>query len=270
MAQVSQQVADKNGKATYVYCLVQGKRAPLLARAPRGLPGAGRVRALDAGDDLWLLVADAPLARYGSGPLESRLRDLEWVAACATAHEAVVEFAARGATVLPLKLLTLFNSDERAAAHIRRLRPSIDRVLGRVAGRQEWGVRVRMDEPAARRRQAERARKATAGVSSGTRFLVLKKEQQQAVREALARGRADVDAAFESLADVADDARRRAPDSVEGAARLVLDAAFLLAPARLARFKKVARTTATRLARHGYELILSGPWPPYNFVGDMA
>jgi hypothetical protein len=46
----------------------------------------------------------------------------------------------------------------------------------------------------------------------------------------------------------------------------------LLTPTRLARFKKVARTTATRLARHGYELTLSGPWPPYNFVeaGDVT
>jgi hypothetical protein len=99
---------------------------------------------------------------------------------------------------------------------------------------------------------------------------VLKKEQQQAVREALARGREDVDAAFESLARVADDARRRPPDSVEGAARLLLDAAFLLTPSRAVRFKKVARATATRLGRRGYELTLSGPWPPYNFVGGIA
>jgi hypothetical protein len=162
-----------------------------------------------------------------------------------------VEFAARGATTVPLKLFTLFNGDERAVAHIRRLRPTIDRVLDRVAGRQEWGVRLRLDEVAARRRHVERARRVT-------------------VREALARGREDVDAAFESLANVADDARRRPPDSVEGAARLVLDAVFLLAPRRLARFKKVARATATRLGRHGYELTLSGPWPPYNFVGGVA
>jgi hypothetical protein len=263
-------VTDRNETATYLYCLVRQDRAPVLARAPRGLLATGRARALDAGDGLWLVVADAPLSRYGSAPLETHLRDLEWVAACATAHEAVVEFAARGATIVPLKLFTLFNGDERAVAHIRRLRPTIDRVLDRVAGRQEWGVRVRLDEVAARRRHVERARRVTAGVSSGTRFLVLKKEQQQAVREALARGREDVDAAFESLANVADDARRRPPDSVEGAARLVLDAVFLLAPRRLARFKKVARATATRLGRHGYELTLSGPWPPYNFVGGVA
>jgi Gas vesicle synthesis protein GvpL/GvpF len=262
-------VSDKEDTATYVYALVQRRRAPLLARPPRGLPSTGRLRALDAGHGLWLVVADAPLARYGEAPLEARLRDLEWVAACATAHEAVVEFAARTGTTVPLKLFTLFNGDDRAVEHIRRMRPTIERVLGRVAGRQEWGVRVRLDEAKARRQRLAGARRATAGVSTGTRFLVLKKEQQQAVREALARGREDVDAAFESLAGVADDARRRPPDNVEGASRLVLDAAFLLAPSRLARFKKAARATAARLARHGYDLTLSGPWPPYNFVAGV-
>jgi Gas vesicle synthesis protein GvpL/GvpF len=272
----AERVSDKDGTATYVYCLVQRasadggpKRAPALTRAPRGLPGTGRVRELDAGAGLALVVADAPLSRYGSAPLEARLRDLDWVAACAAAHEAVVEFAARTATTIPLKLFTLFNSDARAVEHIQRMRGTIDRVIGQIAGRQEWGVRIRLDEGKARRRRLESARKATTGVSSGTRFLVLKKEQQQAVREALARGREDVEAAFESLAGVADDARRRPPDAIEGAARLVLDAAFLLTPTRLARFKKVARTTATRLSRHGYELTLSGPWPPYNFVAGV-
>ena len=254
---------------TYLYCVAQGRRAPTLTRAPRGLPGTGRPRALDAGAGLWVVVADAPPERYDAAPVEARLRDLDWVAACATAHEAVVEHVARTATTIPLKLFTLFNTDERAVSHIAKLRPAIDRAVARVAGRQEWGIRVHLDEARARRVQRERATKATAGVTSGTRFLMLKKQEQQAVREALARGRADVEATFEALARAADDARRRAPDGVEGT-RLVLDAAFLLPPRRVTAFRRTARAHAGRLAAHGYTLTLSGPWPPYNFVGGTA
>jgi hypothetical protein len=262
-------VTRDGSTATYLYCVAHSKRAPALARAPRGLPGTGAVRAVDAGEGLWIIVTDAPLARYGAGPVEARLRDLDWVAACATAHEAVVEHVAAGATTIPLKLFTLFNSDERARAHIAKLRPAIDRAVARVAGRQEWGVRVHLDEARARRVQRERATKATAGVTSGTRFLLLKKQEQQAIREALARGRADVDATFETLAQASDDARRRQPDNVDGT-RLILDAAFLLPRRRLPAFKRLARERATRLAEHGYTLTLSGPWPPYNFVGGTA
>lgn len=259
----------RNDTATYLYCVAHGKRAPALTRVPRGLPGTGRARAIDAGEGLWIVVADAPLERYGAAPVEARLRDLDWVAACATAHEAVVEHVSKAATTIPLKLFTLFTSDERAVAHIAKLRPAIDRAVARVAGRQEWGIRVHLDEARARRVQRERATKATAGVTSGTRFLMLKKQEQQAVKEALARGRADVDATFEALAQAADDARRRQPDNVDGT-RLVLDAAFLLPPRRVTAFKRTARERATRLAQHGYTLTLSGPWPPYNFVGDTA
>lgn len=258
-----------DAKATYLYCVAHARRAPSLARSPRGLPATGPLRALDAGGDLWLIVADAPLHRYGSAPVEARLRDLDWVAACATAHEAVVEHLARAATTIPLKLFTLFNSDARALAHIERLRPAIERTIPRVAGRQEWGIRVHLDEARARRLERDRVTKATAGVTSGTRFLLVKKQTQQAAREALARGRGDVDATFESLARAADDARRRPPDAVDGT-RLVLDAAFLVPPRRLPAFKRTARARAAQLARHGYTLTLSGPWPPYNFVGGTA
>jgi hypothetical protein len=262
-------VTRTDNTATYLYCVAHGKRAPSLARAPRGLPGTGRARALDAGGGLWIVATDAPLERYGAAPVEARLRDLDWVAACATAHESVVEHVSKLATTIPLKLFTLFNTDERAVAHIARLRPAIDRAVARVAGRQEWGIRVHLDEARARRLQRERATRATAGVTSGTRFLLLKKQEQQAIREALTRGRADVDATFEALAQAADDARRRQPDKVEGT-RLVLDAAFLLPPRQVAAFKRAARQHATRLAEHGYTLTLSGPWPPYNFVGGSA
>jgi hypothetical protein len=262
-------VTRNDSTATYLYCVAHGRRPPALGRAPRGLPGTGPVRAIDAGQGLWIVASNAPLARYGAAPVEARLRDLDWVAACATAHEAVVEHVARAATTIPLKLFTLFNTDERAVAHIAKLRPTIDRAVARVSGRQEWGLRIHLDEARARRAQRTRAARATAGVTSGTRFLLLKRQEQQALREALARGRADVDATFEALARAADDARRREPERIDGT-RLVLDAAFLLPPRRLAAFRRTARARATRLAEQGYTLTLSGPWPPYNFVGGTA
>jgi hypothetical protein len=257
------------GTATYLYGLVQRKRSPLLGRAPRGLPGTGPLRALPAGGDLWLIVADAPLERYAAEPLERGLRDLNWVSACALAHEAVVERMAKTATTVPVKLFTLFASDARAIAHVAGLQPGLGGVIARIAGRQEWGVRVTLDETKARRTLAERARRASGAVTSGTKFLLLKKAEREAVRDALERGRTQVDGVFEALAGLAADARRRPPDTVEGGARLLLDAAFLVEPKQLTRFKTAARRAAARLSGDGYVLTLSGPWPAYNFVGGL-
>lgn len=253
---------------TYVYCVVRRRTRPRLARAPRGLPGTGRPRALDAGKGAWAIVADAPRGRYEAAPIERGLRDLDWVSACAVAHEALVEHAARGGVVVPLKLFTLFEGDARALAHIRALRPQLDRLFARLRGRQEWGVRVLVDASRARRHARGQALRETAGVAAGRQFLLVKQRQRDAVRALAAAGRAEVEALYDTLAARAADARRRAPGKGEG--RLLLDASFLVDARRAARFRNTARRAAGRLDALGFGVTLTGPWPPYSFVVDSS
>jgi hypothetical protein len=253
--------------ATYLYCLVQADGRPSLAGAPRGLPGTGPLRLVPAGDTLWLVAADAPLTLYGSEPIERGLRDLEWVALRGAAHARVVEYFARRSTTLPMKLFTLFSSDARAVAHVTEDAARVRRVLARVAGHEEWGVRVRLD-PALARRRVRRGRAAPpSGARAGTRFLRAKKEALDVARELVREGRAAVEQAFEELAGLAEATRRRPASELDGT-RLVLDAALLVPDSRLARFKQRARKTATALAARGYRMSLTGPWPAYNFVRD--
>jgi hypothetical protein len=250
----------------YVYCLVAtpARRAP--GRLPAGLPETAAPRALELDAGLWLVVGDAPRAHYATGAIARRLRDLDWVAACAAAHEAVVEHAGRAGTVVPLKLFTLFDSEARARAHILGLRPALARALERIAGCEEWSIRVRLHVgrlQQARRRATGRA----APPASGAAFLRHKLQERETAHRLTRLGRRDVEAAFERLADAAADVRRRPPAAVDGV-RLVLDAAFLVARGRLARFKALARAAGRRLRGSGYELTLSGPWPAYHFVDD--
>ena len=49
---------------------------------------------------------------------------------------------------------------------------------------------------------------------------------------------------------------------------MLLDAAFLVPRARSATFKALAARESKALARHGYGLTVTGPWPPYTFVQD--
>jgi len=264
-------------KATYVYCLVQlrrpsrGTAAPLTTTgAPRGLSRAGRPRALDAGERLWLVVADAPLAEYGQEPIERRLSDLDWVGRCGVAHEAVVEHFVGVGTVVPMKLFTLFASDARALARIRSMRATLDRAVARLADREEWAVRVSLDESRAARRAEREARARARGLSAGTRFLVRKQSTRAAVQRLVARSRDEVEVVFASLARVADDARRRAPVQDGMVTRLLLDAAFLVPTRRRTRFRAAVERAAARLDDAGYAVTLTGPWPPYNFVGDPS
>jgi hypothetical protein len=247
--------------ATYVYCIVHAEAAPKAARAPQGLPGAARPSVLPAGRSLWIVVAEVPLERYGPAPLEISLRDMQWVADVAVAHEAVVEHFSRQprTTVIPMKLFTMFSTAERAVEDMRSRRRDLDPVLKRIAGCEEWGVRITRTVPARRKGGAERA-------SSGAAFLAAKKQARDDAREAVRAAGALAGGAFEALAAVARDARRR-DDVPEGvAAPPLLDAAFLVPATRRARFRSLARRLAAGSAKAGAQMTLTGPWPAYNFV----
>jgi hypothetical protein len=227
----------------------------------------GRPRALAAGGALWLVAADAPVARYGAVPIERGLRDLEWVSRCAVAHEAVVEHVGRSGPVVPMKLFTLFSSDARAVGHIRPRRRRLERVLARVAGCQEWGVRVSLDPARAAALARPASRGATSRLHAGTRFLLRKRDEQAAHRRLAARARADVQRAFRELTRLARDARRRPPLPVDGQPVALLDAAYLVPATRVTRFRTAVGQIARRLGSRGCAVTLTGPWPPYNFVG---
>jgi hypothetical protein len=221
-----------------------------------------------AGPALWLIVADAPLPRYGEAALARVVRDLDAVSRCAVAHSAVVAHCARRNPVLPLRLLTLFSSDERALAQVRRRRAAIAGRLTRVAGRAEWGVQVRLEAGGGHstRRARAAARQETAELSPGTRFLELRRRQREATRGLAAGARTAAASLYRALARHADEARRRAPVSVDGRPTLLLDAAFLVPGTRAARFRRAVRAQAAHAADRGLHVRLTGPWPPYSFV----
>jgi hypothetical protein len=249
-------------RLTYVYCLVEGRRAPSLKGVASGLPGASRLRLLPVDDELRMVVADVPADRYGEDALELALRDLDWVSRCAVGHERVVEAFLDAPAVLPMKLFTLFLDDERAIAHVRAKRRRLGRVLERVAGCAEWGFRVTLDETKV---VPERA-----AVSSGTAFLRAKKAARDAVVDLAVRTRRDAEAVHRDLSGRASAARRTRPGAAEGAvgARLLLDAAYLVPSRQGARFRAAAARAARDLQARGCVVSLSGPWPPYHFVGE--
>jgi len=256
----------KKPSAVYVYCVARCPRAPALERAPRGLPGTGPARIVEVGRSLWLVVADAPLALYGQESIERGLRDLDWVGKCAAGHERVVEHVALGCTAVPMKLFTLFGGDERAVAHVRKIRARIDRIADRIEGCLEWGVRVTVDERRARQIARQRTAPKRSRSGAGTSFLLSRKAEHDGVGEALRLARRDVGRAFSDLADRARASVQRPPVSREVAARVLLDAVFLV-PTRTARDFEAAVTRATAsLSKSGCAVTLTGPWPPYHFV----
>ena len=294
-------VENVDRTATYVYCLIAGNRVPALGRVAAGLPGMGPVRLLDVNEDdstapeqtnaprsrrqgpaevgrhvrhvsgrsqkQWLVVADAPIPQYGDASINRRLSDLDWVSRAAVAHEAVVESFIDAPAVLPMKLFTIFNNDARALDHLRRERSRIASLLKRVDGHHEWGVRVVLDP--AYRPPAKRRADVEASAAPGVAYLSLKKAQRDHASELVRRARTTVADLYDRLQAQASASRRRtaAELPVKGGP-LLLDAAFLVPRSRSGQFRALVGRQSKALASHGYQLTMSGPWPPYTFIQD--
>ena len=253
-------------KGTYVYGVIAADRRPRLTRVPAGLPGAGSVRLLDVDEGLFIAVADLPLDKYNASAISSGLANLDWVSRVAVAHEAVVESFVASKAVLPMKLFTIFKSDQRAFEHVRAQRVRIADLVERVANQQEWGIRVVLDRTLA---AAAAPKRTAAARGTGASYLAQKKAQRDVSKELASRARDTVASLFDRLAARSSDAKRRSATELPAqGGPLLLDAAFLVPRARATTFKTLAARESKALARQGYGLTLSGPWPPYTFVQD--
>jgi hypothetical protein len=261
---------------TYVYCLVRSARPPSLRGLPPGIPGGSPVRVLEAASPAaksrtgrtrqWLIVSSVPRRLYGEAALERGLQQLEWVAPRAVAHEAVVEHFLSADAVLPMQLFTLFMEDARAIEHVTRDQRRIARILDRVTGKVEWGLRLTWDP-----RTGVDAADGGAGEgrtrASGADYLARKRDLLDLTRARLKRARAAANRMYKAVAREATDARRRTEtEQAAPGSRLLLDAAFLVAAKREAAFRVAVRRHAKALAGSGLDLSLTGPWPAYNFI----
>jgi len=244
-------------QATYLYCLVQSAAAPSLRGVPASIPGAGVPRVLAIGRDVWAIVADAPLERFTGEALEQALQDVEAISRHALAHASVIEFFFRRAPVIPLKLFTLFSSDEKTRQDVRSRLAALRRMFAALRGLEEWGVRIVAGEV-----ESESART----LDSGRDYLKVKKRlHEQTVAPSRATMRA-ANGALRDLGRVASKARREAFPPAGRGRPYVVGASFLVKVTRRDAWKKHTAKLGAALAAEGHRLELNGPWPPYHFV----
>ncbi|HEV3190136.1 MAG TPA: GvpL/GvpF family gas vesicle protein [Polyangiaceae bacterium] len=279
--------------------MIVGPTDPRLPPSRRALPGMGPVRVVEvpakpgrgavphavgpakrrraASSRMFVILADAPVNLYDEAGIERGLGDLEWVSRAAVAHERVIEAFLDVTALLPMKLFTIFKTEERALEYIAGEKRRFTAAAKRVADHHEWGMRVAFDPLRARvlssSRVPARKRSVVGGggeeAVSGATYLRYKKAQLRAAAEGSALAKKTASALYDRVAAHARSSVRRAATDDPGEGRTVLlDAAFLVPRSRTAKFRAVVAREARSLAPQGYGLTLTGPWPPYSFVQD--
>jgi hypothetical protein len=260
------------GELLWAYCVLSADSSPP-AEQP-GVDPRSTVEPIEAAG-LIALVSRVPRAEFGEQPLRRNLNDLAWLERVARAHESVLERTLGESTIVPLRLCTLYDSDERVREMLAREAPSLLGALELLDGREEWSVKVLVDpvrlaeEARSRSDQARSLEEELAGRDGGSAYM-LRRRLERHVREqadSLARELAgQVHAEFEerSLDAVTRQPQNRELSGHEG--DMLLNAAYLVERERVGELQDLATRLEEDHRELGARIELSGPWPPYNFV----
>ena len=260
------------GDALWAYCVVRaGESAP---REASGIADGGSLERVEAGG-LAALVSRVPLAEFGAEPLRENLNDLAWLERVARAHEAVLDGALRQTTIVPLRLCTIYESERSVREMLQREHDGLARALDALEGRQEWGLKLLVDEERlaehARSRNAETAAlEEELGARSGGGAYMLRRRLERHVREVVdALGVELADQVHAQLADRAGDAILLPPQNPELSGhegKMLLNGAYLVDAERVDEMREQVAELEERHRDVGARLVMTGPWPPYNFV----
>jgi hypothetical protein len=263
----------------YAYGLVRAGFAA--ARFPTGIDDAPvelhgtRGGAADVG----ALVSRVSGERYAPAQIEERSADVSWLSERAMAHDRVLTWAQELAGVVPFPIFTLFGSTGALDAALRERREQLAALFQRVEGADEYGVRIhrRDEQMLASIDQLDAGiaelRSQAANASPGQRYLLERKVAEQSKAAIRGASQRIAQETFDRLRALSRDSLSRPltpdPDRA-GDATLVLNGAFLVEKRRVDDFRRAVAATIAGLEPLGLSVDFTGPWPPYNFVGDMT
>jgi hypothetical protein len=217
------------------------------------------------------IASEVPLSEFGEDSIRENLDDVAWLEEKARGHEEVLEAVLAATTVVPLRLCTIFSSEREVREMLDRERGVLRDALARLGGKAEWGVKAFAEAEA-----LEREATARAGAdgededrSSGVAYMNRKRRAARAREEAEEVADEWARRIHERFAAGAAEAllnplQRRELSGHEG--EMLLNGVYLVADEEAEAFAELAAELGEEFDRRGAEVVLTGPWPAYNFV----
>jgi len=243
----------------YLYAVTRGLEPSALSGAS-GLRGEP-LRVLEH-RGLAAVLSTVDLDEFGEEALHRHLEDLAWLEEVARAHDSVVQAVSAVGAAAPMRLATIFQSDDGVRARLDELHDALTAALDRVEGRREWSVKAFAPD-----RRVAAAEPASTDPGSGAAYLRRKKAQTMERQTAEEEAMSAADAVHHALAAQCVASRRLRPQDPRLTGHdgtMTLNGAYLVAEDEASSFT----AAATRLAEEHPDarIEVHGPWPPYSFA----
>jgi hypothetical protein len=253
-------------RGIWAYAVISGERAGDRTAGLRGV--ADEPVRVVAADDLAAAVGTVGLDEFGQDSLRRNLEDLDWLAAKARAHDAVITSIARFGPVIPVRMATLYLDDGRVRRLLSDKHEEFVAALHRLSGREELGVKAYAD-PKGLVAQDSRVDDSS-GDRSGTAYLLRRRRELVSHEEAYRLAAEEAERVHAALTSCAAAGKRKPPPdrSLSGRdAWIVLNGTYLVDQGMDDLFRETVAALDQSTARITLEI--TGPWPPYSFAGDL-
>ncbi|MGX7759659.1 GvpL/GvpF family gas vesicle protein [Streptomyces angustmyceticus] len=263
--------AGEGPEVAYVYAL--GRAGAALEGAAARLTGlrGGALRTVTAGT-LAALVSSVPADAFSEEGMKAQLGNLAELEEVARAHHAVVEAAVGSATVLPMRLATVYLDDDRVRSMLDERGAEFDARLSLLEGHAEVGVKVYADpRAAAGPPPPDTPDPAAPPVSPGWAYLQRRRAQRRTHRDAYRAAGAVAEEVRDRAAALARDRVVHRPQQGElasGPGENIANEAYLVPADRLRDFRRAVSAAAEGVP--GVHVEITGPWAPYSFATPPA
>src|SRR5690242_4644606 len=138
------------------------------------------------------------LAEFGEAALHRNLEDLDWLEEKARAHHGVIYAVAQQQPLVPMRLATVYHSEEGVTELLTGRSRDFRALLDRIRGRREWGVKAyAAPPPAPREETGQAAASSPKAAGAGAAYLNRRRHERSAQEESR-------QAAMTSTADIHD------------------------------------------------------------------
>ena len=223
------------------------------------------------GAGLAALTSRVPLSEFGERALQEQMEDLAWLERHARRHEQILESVReQRATVVPMRLFTIYETTDSLRRTLERERAFLAEALRRLAGRTEWGVKL-FAAARAPDRGAEPEEQDGGGAGPGESYMLRRQAADRRSEAASEELYEHAERAHRRIAAVAVEARvnpLQPPELSEHEGAMVMNGVYLVDNDAVEAFSAEVTRLQEECVAEGVDVVLTGPWPPYNFVNS--
>jgi Gas vesicle synthesis protein GvpL/GvpF len=259
------QSSSSGERAWYVYGVIAAHDGPRRT-AGDDIHGLAAIETVSDGG-LTAVVSQVPAEEFAESRLRAHLNDMTWVETAAREHERVLDALCRQTTVIPMRMCTVYETEGGVREMLSRESDTLVAALQHLEGKSEWGVKVIFERARFSRRAPDEAAPSEGG--SGAAYMNHRRQERERVKQIDEQIEAAVAEIHESLDSRSDESTINPPQRPEVSAQrgeMVLNGAYLVRQENESQFHESAHALRAKYAATGLELVVTGPWPAYNFL----